>query len=97
MLVLYTFVTVSTILGVMEDNAMSIITARIDDELEMRLANLAKSVDRKKSYFVRKAIEMSIEDLEDIYEAEAVVLKIREGKEKTYTLDEVKQELDLAD
>lgn len=76
---------------------MSIITARIDDELEMRLANLAKSVDRKKSYFVRKAIEMSIEDLEDIYEAEAVVLKIREGKEKTYTLDEVKQELDLAD
>jgi len=76
---------------------MSVITARIDDELEMRLANLAKSVDRKKSYFVRKAIEMSIEDLEDIYEAEAIVLRIREGKEKTYTLDEVKQELDLAD
>lgn len=76
---------------------MSVITARIDDELEMRLANLAKSVDRKKSYFVRKAIEMSIENLEDIYEAEAVVLRIREGKEKTYTLDEVKQELDLAD
>ncbi|NOQ94959.1 MAG: ribbon-helix-helix protein, CopG family [Methylophaga sp.] len=76
---------------------MSVITARIDDKLEARLANLAKSVDRKKSYFVRKAIEMSIEDLEDIYEAEAIVLKIREGKEKTYTLDEVKRELDLAD
>ena len=76
---------------------MSVITARIDDELEARLANLAKSADRKKSYFVRKAIEMSIEDLEDIYEAEGIVLKIREGTEKTYTLDEVKQELDLAD
>ena len=76
---------------------MSVITARIDDGLELRLANLAKSTDRKKSYFVRKAIEMSIEELEDIYEAEAVVLKIREGKEKTYSLDEVKQELDLAD
>ena len=76
---------------------MSVITARIDDSLEARLANLAKSSDRKKSYFVRKAIEMSIEDLEDIYEAEAVVLKIREGSEKTYSLDEVKQELDIAD
>ncbi len=76
---------------------MSVITARIDEQLESRLEKLAKVADRKKSYFVRKALEMSIEDLEDIYEAEAVVLKIREGKEKTYTLDEVKQELDLAD
>ncbi|MDC9725446.1 MAG: DUF6290 family protein [Gammaproteobacteria bacterium] len=76
---------------------MSVITARIDDELESRLANLAKSADRKKSYFVRKAIEMSIEDLEDIYEAEATVLRVREGKEKTYSLTEVRQELDLAD
>jgi len=76
---------------------MSVITARIDDSLEARLTNLAKSADRKKSYFVRKAIEMSIDDLEDIYDAEAVVLRIREGKEKTYSLDEVKQELGLAD
>ena len=76
---------------------MSVITARIDDELEARLANLAKSADRKKSYFVRKAIELSIEDLEDIYEAEAIVLKTRKGKEKTFSLGEVKQELDLAD
>jgi RHH-type rel operon transcriptional repressor/antitoxin RelB len=76
---------------------MSVITARIDEQLESRLEKLAKSADRKKSYFVRKALEMSIEDLEDIYEAEAVVLKIREGSEKTYSLDEVKQELDFAD
>ena len=76
---------------------MSVITARIDEQLEGRLERLAKAADRKKSYFVRKALEMSIEDLEDIYEAEAVILKIREGSEKTYSLDEVKQELDLAD
>jgi RHH-type rel operon transcriptional repressor/antitoxin RelB len=76
---------------------MSVITARIDEQLEGRLEKLAKVADRKKSYFVRKALEMSIEDLEDIYEAEAVALKIRDGSEKTYSLDEVKQELDLAD
>ncbi|MBL1321210.1 MAG: ribbon-helix-helix protein, CopG family [Methylophaga sp.] len=76
---------------------MSVITARIDEQLERRLEKLAKVADRKKSYFVRKALEMSIEDLEDIYEAEAVVLKIRDGSEKTYSLDEIRQELDLAD
>ena len=39
---------------------------RLGENLEKRLAAVAKKTGRSKSYIVRKAIEEKIEDLEDI-------------------------------
>ena len=38
-----------------------------------------------------------LDDLEDIYLAEKVLERIRTGKERTYTIDEVERELGLED
>jgi RHH-type rel operon transcriptional repressor/antitoxin RelB len=43
---------------------------RLPDELEARLEKLATSTHRTKSFYARQAIELHIEDLEDLYLAE---------------------------
>ena len=40
---------------------------RLDVELERRLDFLAKETGRTKSFYIRKALEETIEDLEDLY------------------------------
>lgn len=70
---------------------------RLDDELDSRLERLAKETGRTKTYYVRAAILEHLADLEDVYLAEQVLERIRQGKEQTSTLDEVGQRLDLED
>ena len=64
---------------------------RLPEEVERRLDQLAKNTGRTKSYYVREAIERYLEDLEDVYQAEAVLERVRMGKESTLTLDELEQ------
>jgi RHH-type rel operon transcriptional repressor/antitoxin RelB len=67
------------------------LSIRVDKEIESRLNRLADLTDRSKAFYLRRLIEDNLDDLEDYYLAEQADLK----KEKTYTLKEVKQELEL--
>lgn len=73
------------------------LTLRLPDEAEARLEALAKRTGRSKSFYARQAILEHLDDLEDAFLAEKVLDRIRTGEEATFTLDEVEQELGLAD
>ncbi len=70
---------------------------RLPESIEKRLEKLAKRTGRTKTFYAREAILKHIEDLEDVYEAERVLERVRAGKEKTLSLDEVAKHLDLDD
>ena len=65
------------------------LTVRLPDDIEDRLNTLAKTTNRPKSFYVREALERSLEDIEDIYLAEKRLEDIRAGKSKTVPLEEI--------
>jgi RHH-type rel operon transcriptional repressor/antitoxin RelB len=73
------------------------VSLRLPDDLRERLEKLSKATGRSKTYYMIQAISDKIEDLEDIYLAEQVLLDIREGRGRTYTLAEVEEQLGLVD
>ncbi len=70
---------------------------RLPEDIEVRLTNLAKRTGRSKTFYAREAILEHLDDLEDLYLAEQVMLRVRSGEERTFTLDEVEARLGLAD
>lgn len=58
-------------------------------------APIHKATCRSKAYVLRELIEAGIDDLEDAYRGAAVLERVRSGKEQTYNLDTVMEELDL--
>ena len=70
---------------------------RLPEEIENRLMALAKKTGRTKSFYAREAILAHLDDLEDTYLGEQILDRIHQGKERTYTLNEVERELGLAD
>ncbi len=75
---------------------MSIYTAvRLPEELRNRLVALAERTDRSRSYYIRKALEIHLDELEDIYLAEITLERVRRSEEPMYSLDEVERELGL--
>ena len=62
---------------------------RLPESIEKRLEKLAKRTGRTKTFYAREAILKHLEDLEDVYAAERVLERVRAGKEKTFTLNEV--------
>lgn len=64
---------------------------RLDQNTEKRLENLAKSTGRSKSYYLRKALEKHLEELEDYY----LGMQSLEESTKTYSKEEVKNELGI--
>jgi RHH-type rel operon transcriptional repressor/antitoxin RelB len=70
---------------------------RLPDEIERRLAALAKRTGRSKSFYAREAILEHLDDLEAEYLSDQILKLVQEGKEQTYTLDELERELGLAD
>jgi RHH-type rel operon transcriptional repressor/antitoxin RelB len=73
------------------------ISIRLPEETEQRLNALAEATGRTKTFYIREAIAEYLEDLEDTYLAETALKRVRSGKERTYTLEEVEQRLGLAD
>ena len=69
---------------------------RLPEDIETRLDKLAKATGRTKSFYAREAILEHLADLEDLYLAEKRIIKVRNGKSKTYSLSAVEQELGLA-
>lgn len=70
---------------------------RLPDSIEKRLARLAKRTGRTKTFYAREAILRYIEDLEDVYDAERILERIRSGKEKTISLEDVMKRYGVED
>jgi RHH-type rel operon transcriptional repressor/antitoxin RelB len=66
---------------------------RLPEEIESRLDALAKATGRTKSFYAKEAILAHLEDLEDIYLAEAAVERFRASGEKTVSLKEMERRL----
>ncbi len=49
---------------------MTTVTVRIPDQLDQALERLCKQEDRNKSWFLKKGLEMIIEDMSAYYKAE---------------------------
>ena len=77
---------------------MSTITARIPDELNNALTEVAKHTERSRSYIILKAIQNYVlelqEDIEDIRDADEAIARIEAGG-KIYSWEEVQRECGL--
>lgn len=73
------------------------LSIRLPVEMEQRLSVLSKATQRPKSFYVREALERSLEDLEDAYLAEAAYERFKASGEKGILLEEVERRLGLAD
>ncbi len=70
---------------------------RLSPETEQRLDFLALQTGRTKAFYLREVIERGLEDMEDYYLAADVLERLRQGKEKVYSADDVRNALDLGD
>ena len=71
------------------------LTVRLPEELEQRLTVLAQVTQRPKSFYVREALERSLEDIEDAYLAEAAYERFKGQGQKTTPLEKVMQDYGL--
>ena len=65
---------------------------RLPNDIETRLAYLAKQTGRTKTYYARKAILEFIEEMEDTY----LALNRLEQPTRIWTQEEIEAECDLA-
>ncbi len=70
------------------------LSIRLPEEIDARLARLAKEAGLTKSEYAREAILEKIEHLEDLHLAEQVLERVRKGKEKTVSSEEMWRELE---
>jgi RHH-type rel operon transcriptional repressor/antitoxin RelB len=70
---------------------------RLPQSIEKRLEKLARRTGRTKSFYVREAILEHLDDLEDLYQAERILERIRSGDEKTVPLEDVLKQHGLED
>jgi RHH-type transcriptional regulator, rel operon repressor / antitoxin RelB len=70
---------------------------RLPEEVERRLDALAEKTGRTKAFYIREMIMNQIEEMEDYYLAAEVLERVRKGKERTFTEQEVRQHLGLAE
>ena len=66
-------------------------TVRLDPITEKRLDDLAKKTGRTKSFYLRKALQDHLEDMEDYYLGMLAIEKTK----RVYTKEEAKRELGL--
>jgi RHH-type transcriptional regulator, rel operon repressor / antitoxin RelB len=76
---------------------MASINLRISEGLAHRLEHLANATHRSKSYYVKKALEDCIEDFEDFYLAIDSLEKVKSGKSKTWSQEDLEARRDLED
>ena len=75
----------------------SAVSIRLPEDLRSRLEKLAKATGRSKTYYMLEAISEKLEDLEDLYLAEARTLALRAGRSRTYTQKEMEKRYGLGD
>lgn len=62
---------------------------RLPPTIEKRLERLARRTGRTKTFYVREALLEHLEDMEDVYLAEAALERIHTGEAKTIPLKDV--------
>jgi RHH-type rel operon transcriptional repressor/antitoxin RelB len=72
------------------------VSLRLPEDLKVRLDKLAKRTGRSKTYYMVEAISEKLEDLEDLYLAEARTLDLQAGRSRTYTQEEMEKRYGLA-
>lgn len=70
-------------------------SVRLPEEIERRLDVLAEQTGRTKAFYIREMILGHIDEMEDYYLAAEVLERIRMGRERTFTAEEVRQDLGL--
>jgi RHH-type rel operon transcriptional repressor/antitoxin RelB len=75
----------------------SMLTIRLPAAMEARLNTLAAATSRPKSFYVREALERSLDDLEDVYLADAAYERFVASGKKATPLEEVMKEYGLDD
>ena len=68
---------------------------QLDPETEERLARLAEHTGRSRAFYLKKAVEKALPQLEWEYDLMQRVSDVRAGIAQTYTLDEVRKQLEL--
>jgi predicted transcriptional regulator len=74
---------------------MSVVTARISDELNKSLFTIAKKIERPKSYIIAKAIEAYVQELQEDIEDYNDAIEILAQNNRAIPLEELIQELGL--
>jgi RHH-type rel operon transcriptional repressor/antitoxin RelB len=69
-------------------------SVRLSPEADARLASLAAKTGRTKAYYLREMIDRGLDDLEDYYLAEEVLLRVRRGEEQVLSHQEFWRGLD---
>ena len=72
-------------------------SVNLSDEIGAKLERLAARTGRSKSYYLREAVETHIDQLVRDYEILDTAQNVRAGRERTYSLAEVEDILDLGD
>ena len=72
-------------------------SVKLSDETGAKLERLAARTGRSKSYYLREAVETHIDQLVRDYEILDTAQNVRAGRERTYSLAEVEEILDLGD
>ena len=72
-------------------------SVKLSDETGAKLERLAARTGRSKSYYLREAVEAHIDQLVRDYEILDTAQNVRAGRERTYSLAEVEEILDLGD
>lgn len=68
---------------------------RTTPENKARVEALAKKTKRSASYYYNQMLDEYLEDLEDLQDAILVAENIKDGKEKTISLEYLKKEFGL--
>ena len=71
------------------------LTIRLPESLEKRLNTLSSETGRTKSFYVKEALNRYLDEMEDIYLSRQVLERIRQGKEKVYSSEELEKLLEL--
>ena len=75
----------------------SVISLRVDEDQKRRLDALARRTGRPVSFYVKEALSAHLAELEYVDDLEAEAEAIRRGELRTVSLEELENELGLAD
>jgi len=70
------------------------INIRMDEELLSELDSYAKELERPRTWLIEKAVSAYFDTLDEMI-ADRRIDRVKEGKSRLYTLDEVVRELGL--
>ena len=65
-------------------------SVRLSPESEQRLNFLASQTGRSKAFYLRQLIESGLDELEDYYLAADVLERVRRGRERLHSADDVR-------